>query len=532
MTKIRPVLLAILDGCGIAKPGKGNAVENANMEFVKEMQSKYPWVQAHASGKWVGLPDGQMGNSEVGHIHLGAGRINMESLAKLNHEVQTNQISQNPEILEAFEQVKSHNSSLHLMGLFSNGGVHSHIDHMLAIYKAAIRFGITNIKFDLITDGRDTAPRLADKFVEQLLEIIRKNNNIGQISSISGRYYAMDRDKRFERSAQAYKSIALRQGLNSFTDPIAYIKSQYSIGNDDEMIFPAFNLSVDDTQLQKNDVVIMTNFRPDRAIQISSIITNSEYLAWKDPAFKGLYFVGNDIRFVCMMKYSETVASEHIAYPSKPLTNTLGQWISKLGLKQLRIAETEKIAHVTFFFDGGNDFFKNGLAKPDEIMLKNACIDLIASPKVATYDLKPEMAAIEITDKLIEEINKDQFDLIVLNFANCDMVGHTGNNQATEIACKVLDQQLKRIHDEFVLKHNGVMLITADHGNAEIMLDQNNQINKKHTTSPVYIIVTDSNLKLKQKDAAIAKVAPTILDLMGLEVPSEMNLESMIEKNI
>ncbi|UWD35205.1 2,3-bisphosphoglycerate-independent phosphoglycerate mutase [Mycoplasma cottewii] len=526
----RPVLLTILDGWGIAEPSEGNAVWNGHMSFVEEMKQKYPWVKAHASGEWVGLPEGQMGNSEVGHIHLGAGRINMESLAKLNYEVKTNQIANNQEIIDAFEQVKTKNSALHLMGLFSNGGVHSHMDHMIAIYKAAINYGITNIKFDLITDGRDTAPKLADQFVKQLLEIIKQNNNIGQISSISGRYYAMDRDKRFERSAQAYNAIVTRKYVDSFTDPISYIQEQYKNNKDDEMIVPAFNSSAIDANLKQDDVMIMTNFRPDRAIQISSIMTNKNYIAWNDEAFKDIYFIGNDIRFVSMMKYSDSVTSVHIAYPPKPLENTLGQWVSKLGLKQLRIAETEKIAHVTFFFDGGNDYFKNGLAKPEEVSLKNASIDLITSPKVATYDLKPEMAAVEITDKLLEEIQKNEFDLIVLNFANCDMVGHTGNNLATRVACKVLDDQLKRIHDEFVLKHNGIMVITADHGNAEVMIDENGGVNKKHTTSPVPIIITDKNIKLKQNDAAIAKISPTILDIMDLEVPSEMTLESMIEK--
>ncbi|ACU78413.1 2,3-bisphosphoglycerate-independent phosphoglycerate mutase [Mycoplasma mycoides] len=527
----RPVLLAILDGWGISEPDKGNAVDNANMVFVEYLKKTYPWLKAHASGKWVGLPDNQMGNSEVGHIHLGAGRINLESLAKLNHETKTNNIAKNEEIVKSFEYVKNNNSALHLMGLFSNGGVHSHFDHMIAIYKAAIDYGITNIKFDLITDGRDTKPKLAYDFVKDLLELIKQNNNIGVISSISGRYYAMDRDKRFDRSRIAYNAITNRNNVRSFTNILDYIQQEYMINHDDEMIIPAFNQDDLNGNLKANDAIIMTNFRPDRAIQISSILTNKNYIAWQSEAFSDAEFIGDKIRFVSMMKYSDSITSPHIAYPPKPLTNTLGQYLSKLGLKQLRIAETEKIAHVTFFFDGGNDYFKNGLAKNDEITLANAYIDLIPSAKVATYDLKPQMSAVEITDKLLEEIKKDEFDFIVLNFANCDMVGHTGNNKATEIACKTLDEQLKRIHEEFVLRHNGIMIITADHGNAEIMIDKDGQVNKKHTTSLVPIIITDLNIKLKQNDPAIAKVAPTILDLMNIEIPKEMELESMIDHN-
>nr|VZR99623.1 2,3-bisphosphoglycerate-independent phosphoglycerate mutase [Mycoplasma feriruminatoris] len=527
----RPILLAILDGWGISEPDKGNAVDNADMSFVKQLKQTYPWVKAHASGKWVGLPDNQMGNSEVGHIHLGAGRINLESLAKLNHETKTNNIAKNKEIIDTFEYVKNNNSALHLIGLFSNGGVHSHFDHMIAIYKAAINYGLVNIKFDLITDGRDTKPKLAYDFIKDLLDIIKQNNNIGVISSISGRYYAMDRDKRFDRSRIAFNALVTRKDVNSFDDILDYIKHEYDNDRDDEMIIPAFNKNDLNGNLKANDAIIMTNFRPDRAIQISSILTNKNYIAWSDKAFSDTEFIGDKIRFVSMMKYSDSVTSPYIAYPPKPLENTLGQYLSKLGLKQLRIAETEKIAHVTFFFDGGNDYFKNGLATNDEITLKNAYIDLIPSAKVATYDLKPEMSAVEITDKLLEEVKKDEFDLIVLNFANCDMVGHTGNNKATEIACKTLDNQLKPIHDEFVLKHNGIMVITADHGNAEIMIDKDGQVNKKHTTSLVPIIITDKNIKLKQNDPAIAKIAPTILDLMNIQIPEDMELESMIDHN-
>lgn len=529
----KPVILAILDGWGLEKPSLGNSVDNANQTFVEEMKRTYPWVKAHASGEWVGLPEGQMGNSEVGHIHLGSGRINMESLAKLNHEVKVQGFAKNDVIQRAFAKVIENNSALHLMGLFSDGGVHAHMEHAIALYKEAVKFGIKDIMFDIITDGRDTEPKIATTYIRSLLDVIKQNNNIGQISSISGRYFAMDRDKRFERSAATYEVLTTRNNkIKSFTDPLAYIEQAYSSGLDDEMIVPAYNANVIDGELKANDVFIFTNFRPDRAIQMASIMTNNSYAAWNDHSFKDLIFIGDQITFVSMMKYSDSVVSNLIAYPPSPLTNTLGEYVASIGLKQLRIAETEKIAHVTFFFDGGNDYFKNGLAKLEEIKLANASIDLIPSPKVATYDLKPEMSAVEIADKLLEEIKKDEFDLIVLNFANCDMVGHTGNNEATVKAVKILDEQLKRIHDEFVLKHDGVMVITADHGNAEIMIDEKGGPNKKHTTSLVPIIVTDKSIVLDKSNPAIVKVAPTILDIMGVKIPKEMTQPSMIKNKL
>ncbi|AVP49398.1 2,3-bisphosphoglycerate-independent phosphoglycerate mutase [Williamsoniiplasma luminosum] len=526
----QPVLLAILDGWGIAdEHDKGNAVAQANMTFVKQLQTKYPWVQAHASGEWVGLPEGQMGNSEVGHIHLGAGRIKFESLAKLNNEVKTNKIATNKEIVDAFEFVKTNHTTLHLMGMFSDGGVHSHMNHMMAVYQAAVNFGLTKIAFDLFTDGRDTQPKVAKNYLQTLLDLIKQNNNIGVIASINGRYFAMDRDKRFERSAEAYRAMVSQNDVNSFTDPIAYLESEYNLGKDDEMITPAYNRNNPLGGILPFDAVIFTNFRPDRAIQIASIMTNENYPAWNDSSFQELHFIGDQIRFVSMMKYADSVTSPHIAYPPTPLTNTLGQSLADQGYKQLRIAETEKIAHVTFFFDGGNDYFKNGLAKPSEITLKGASLDLIPSPKVATYDLKPEMSAKEITDQLLIEIEKNEFDLIVLNFANADMVGHTGDEQAAIQAVKVLDHQLERIYDSFVTKHNGIMVITADHGNAEIMIDETGQPNKKHTTQNVPIIIT-ADVKLRSQDAGIADVAPTILDLMHIEIPSEMTQPSLILK--
>lgn len=523
-----PVILAILDGWGLAEQNKGNAVYEANMEFVESLKKEYPWVSAHASGEWVGLPEGQMGNSEVGHIHLGAGRIKYESLSLINKAIKNNEFENNEEIVKAIENCKKYNSALHIMGLFSDGGVHSHMLHMFATFEAAAKAGLKEIYVHLFTDGRDTKPTVAINYLKDLFTLFDKYK-VGQVGSISGRFYSMDRDKRMERTAEAYSAMVNRTSKNSFTNPVKYIEEQYSLGKDDEAILPAYNTDAPNGFIKENDSVIFTNFRPDRAIQLASAFTNKNYDSWKDENFSNLTFLGDKIHFVCMMEYSASVLSNNIAFKSIEVVNGLGEWLSKKGYRQLRIAETEKIAHVTFFFDGGKDYFKNGLANQDEITLQGASIDLIPSPKVATYDLKPEMSAVEITDKLIEEINKDEFDLIVLNYANCDMVGHTGDLEAAIKGVKTLDEQLKRVY-EAAKSHNFTMIITADHGNAEVMIDAEGGPNKKHTSQPVPIIITNKSYKLRQQDPAIADVAPTILEILGEEVPKEMTQKSLIVK--
>lgn len=525
----QPVILTILDGWGLAESNEGNAVLNAEMKFVESLKKDYPWVKAHASGEWVGLPEGQMGNSEVGHIHLGAGRIKYESLSLINKVIKDKTFENTLEIKNGIKHCLDKKSAYHIMGLFSDGGVHSHMKHMFAAFEAAAKLGVKEIYLHLFTDGRDTKPTIAIEYIKELQVLIKKYK-VGEIASISGRFYSMDRDKRFERTLEGYKSLVTRTCKNSFTDPIKYIQEQYELGKDDEGILPAFNSDSKNGFIKENDTVLFANFRPDRAIQMASVLTNKEYAAWKDDLWKELPFLGDKIYFISMMQYSESVNSNHVAFKSIEVKNGLGEWLSQKGYKQLRIAETEKIAHVTFFFDGGKDYFKNGLAKPNEITLKEASIDLINSPKVATYDLKPEMSAIEITDKLIEEINKNEFDVIVLNFANCDMVGHTGILPATIKAVKTLDNQLERIYN-VAQKNNAVMVITADHGNAEVMIDQEGGPNKKHTSQPVPIIITKKDLKLKEKDAAIADVAPTILELIGCEIPKEMTQKSLIINN-
>ncbi|WP_342269094.1 2,3-bisphosphoglycerate-independent phosphoglycerate mutase [Spiroplasma endosymbiont of Aspidapion aeneum] len=524
----KPIVLAILDGWGIEKSGKGNAISEANMEFVEELKKKYPWVKAHASGEWVGLPEGQMGNSEVGHIHLGAGRIKYESLSLINKIIADGKFDDNYEVKSAIENCKKNNSAFHIMGLFSDGGVHSHMKHMFAIYEACAKKGLKEIYIHLFTDGRDTSPKAAIEYTKQLQTLISKYN-VGEVASISGRFFSMDRDKRFERTAEGYKSLVTRTTKNYFSDPIAYINEQYKNNKDDEGIIPAYNINTKNGYIKQKDSVFFANFRPDRAIQLASIITNKDYIGWKDKSFEELPFVGNDIYFVSMMEYSESIKSKHIAFKPIEVINGLGEWLAENDYKQLRIAETEKIAHVTFFFDGGKDYFKNGLATQEEILIKNASIALIPSPKVETYDLKPEMSAVEITNKLINEIDKKEYDVIVLNFANCDMVGHTGVLEAAIKAVKTIDNQLKRIYD--ASERNGyTMIITADHGNAEVMIDDEGGPNKKHTNKLVPIIITDKTLKLREENPAIADVAPTILEIIGSPIPKEMTQKSLIIK--
>lgn len=520
MSVKKPIVLAILDGWGINKDSKGNAVELADMTNVKNFKKEFPWIEANAAGEWVGLPKGQMGNSEVGHIHLGAGRIQYESLALINNLIASGELKKNEEIIKAIDNSKKNNSAFHIMGLFSDGGVHSHIDHMLEIYKIAASNGLKEIYIHAFADGRDTAPKVIKKYIEKFNKL-KAELKVGEIASISGRYFAMDRDTRFERTQQAYDALVSGSG-NKFKDPLEYIDQEYKADRNDEFLEPGVNENTPNGVMKENDTVVFANFRPDRAIQLASGFTNKDY-AWKaEPLLK-------NIHFVTMTEYSDSVKSKNIIVPKKTVVNPLGEWLSKKGYKQLRIAETEKIAHVTFFFDGKKDYFKNGLAKPNEITLKNASINLVASPKVATYDLAPEMSAQKITDELCKELDKDLYDVVILNYANPDMVGHTGNLEAATKAVKTVDGCLGQLHKK-VTEKNGTLIITADHGNSEVMIDETGGENKKHTSMPVPIIITDKDLKLRTKDVSIAAISPTILDLLGAEKPEEMTEKSLIVK--
>lgn len=504
-----PIILAILDGFGLAKNSKSNAITQANMEYVEKLKKYYPFVDAYASGKWVGLPDGQMGNSEVGHLHIGSGRIKYQSLSLINNAIKDNTFFQNKEIKIAINHAKKYNSNLHILGMLSDGGVHSHMNHMFAIIKYCKQENFNKLYLHIICDGRDTKPSVVKKYIKALNETIAKFR-VGIIASISGRYYTMDRDRRFDRCELAYDAIVLRKG-NSCKNVLDYVDFQYNQNITDEFIKPAFVKEIKNAKIKANDSFIFTNFRPDRAIQIASAITDSKY-GWNKNSINNLYFVS-------MMKYADSVKSNKYAFIQEPIVNGLGEVLANNNIKQLRIAETEKIAHVTYFFDGGKD-----------VEYKNSTRILIPSPKVATYDLKPEMSAKLITSALIKELEKNKFKVIILNFANADMVGHTGILKATIKAMKVLDQCLLKIHKK-LLEFDGTLIITGDHGNAEVMLDESMQPNKKHTSNKVPIIITDKSLKLRSKNISITNISPTILDLLNIKIPKEMTEKSLIILN-
>ena len=515
-----PIILAILDGWGISDNTKGNAVYLGDMENIKKLEKKYPWTKLNASGEWVGLPKGQMGNSEVGHIHIGSGRIKEESLAIINNAINDGSFENNLELKKAIEYCKANKSAFHLAGLFSDGGVHSHINHLLKIHQILVKNDIHDIYFHLFGDGRDTKPKSFLIYLKTLQKQIQKLK-YGKIASVSGRYYAMDRDKRYDRTQKTFDVIVKHQGP-CFSNIENYINKEYKNGFSDEFITPAFNHNYENSKLNSNDIFFFINFRPDRAIQLSSGLTNNKYIWSPHPFLNKLYFIS-------MTKYSDSVKNAYILFKPKKIVNTIGEWLSKNGYNQLRIAETEKIAHITFFFDGGSDYFKNGLATPSQIKLKNADLCLIPSPKVATYDLAPKMSANKITKSVIGFINQKKYDLIVLNFANCDMVGHTGVLSATIEAVKTLDLCLKQIYDASI-KNDYTLVITADHGNAEVMESIDGEPNKKHTTNKVPFIITNNNYKIKSGEFGLANISKTLLEIFELEPPQEMKQESIVIK--
>lgn len=503
--KKRPIVLCILDGYGISESVKGNAVKLANTPNLDDLMDLYPVTNIEASGLPVGLPDGQMGNSEVGHLNIGAGRTVYQSLTLINKAVSDGDFFKNDTLLKAINTAKENNSKLHVWGLLSDGGVHSSCQHIYALLQLAKNEGLSEVFVHAFLDGRDVAPDSALKYVEDLENKINEIG-IGKIASVSGRYYAMDRDKRFDRVELAYDAIVSATGA-SFTNPKEYIEASYSADVFDEFIIPAFNSTVNG-KLEDNDAVIFANFRPDRAMQLATVVTNDVY-EYK-PEYKP-----NNLTFVCMMKYADTV-NGHVAFALPKLTNTLGDYLSSNGLKQLRIAETEKYAHVTFFFDGGVDKEIDGATRA-----------LIESPKVATYDLQPEMSAYEVSSRLMEELDKDEHDVVVVNFANCDMVGHTGSIPAAIKAVSVVDECVGELYQK-VLELGGTLLITADHGNSEKLLDDSNNPFTAHTSNVVPFIVTNTHLSLKE-NGKLGDIAPTILDLLGLPIPSEMTGESLLK---
>ncbi|MDD4027764.1 MAG: 2,3-bisphosphoglycerate-independent phosphoglycerate mutase [Bacilli bacterium] len=495
------VLLMILDGVGIREEIKGNAVKLARMPNFNMIWNKYPHSLLDASGPAVGLPINQMGNSEVGHLNIGAGRIVYQPLQLINEAIKNNSFYNNDELLNAIKHSKENNSNLHIMGLLSDGGVHSHIDHFKALIKLAKINNINNLYIHIITDGRDTLPNNSYKYIEELQQTISEYN-IGEIATISGRYYAMDRDNNWDRTKKYYETIV--NGNSKYNKNIKeLIENSYKNNILDEFIEPT--IINKDGLIKDNDSIIWVNYRPDRAKQILSSLTNIEYMK----QFNRIIL--KNLKLTTMLKISDTAIYKN-AFNVIKLENTLGEYISKKGLKQLRIAETEKYAHVTYFFDGGI-----------EKQLDNCDRVLIPSPKVATYDLKPEMSANLITDKLLEIINN--YDLTILNFANGDMVGHTGNLEAAIKALEVVDNNLGKIYNK-CNENKITIIIIADHGNCEQMLDENNNMLTSHTYNKVPCIITDNNYKVK--DGKLADIAPTILKIMNLNKPIEMTGNELI----
>lgn len=503
-------ILMILDGFGENPNNEGNAVNLAKKPNIDKLRKICPVSHIDASGAAVGLPDGQMGNSEVGHTNIGAGRIVYQKLTKITKSIEDGDFFSIPEFTEAIENVKKNNSKLHIMGLLSDGGVHSHQRHLYGLLELAKRKGLDNNVFiHAFMDGRDTLPASGEGYIQELQEKM-KEKGVGKIATLSGRYYAMDRDKRWDRVEKAYNAIVRGEGVLA-KDPIQAIEESYQQEIFDEFVVPTVITDANDQPLAKiesGDSVIFFNFRPDRARQLTRAIVDDKFDGFKTDKL--------DIDFVCMTEYDDTMPNVKIAFKPEELTNTFGEVVSKLGKKQLRIAETEKYAHVTFFFNGGREEPYPG---EDRI--------LVNSPKVATYDLQPEMSAYEVTEKVVEAINSEKYDTIILNFANTDMVGHTGNIDAAIKAVEAVDKCVGEIV-EAVQKQNGVLLITADHGNAEQMIDyQTGEPLTSHTTNLVpLILVGMENVELK--DGRLCDLTPTMLDIMEEQKPKEMTGESLL----
>jgi len=503
-------MLMILDGFGINEGIEGNAVKLANTPNIDKLLKTCPNNILHTSGLHVGLPEGQMGNSEVGHTNIGAGRIVYQDLTRITKSIEDGDFFSVAEFVEAIENCKKHKSKLHILGLLSDGGVHSHIRHLFALLELAKRKDFEDVYVHCFMDGRDTPPTSGEGYIEKLEEKM-KEKGVGKIASISGRFYAMDRDKRWERVQKAYDALVNGVG-NKANSAISAIDASYQKDVFDEFVEPTVICSNDEpiSKIQNNDSVIFFNFRPDRAREISRALV--------DKNFKEFETKKLDLYYVCFTIYDETLPNVKIAYKPENLKNTLGEYISNKGLTQLRIAETEKYAHVTFFFNGGEEKQYKG---EDRI--------LVPSPKVETYDMQPEMSAKEVTEKVVNAIKEEKYNVIILNYANPDMVGHTGSLEASIKAIETVDEGIGKIV-QAVEKVEGVLLIIADHGNAEQMIDEKTgEPHTAHTTNPVpFILVGKDNVRLKE--GKLADIAPTILDIMEISVPEEMTGKSLIER--
>ena len=500
------VLLCILDGWGISNDTKYNAVYSANTPNYDNFMKNMSHTTIHADGLNVGLPEGQMGNSEVGHLNIGAGRIVYQELTRINKAIAEGDFFKNEEFLNAINHVRKNNSSLHIYGLVSSGGVHSAMNHLEALIKMAADNGLKNVYVHAFLDGRDTPPESAETFLAEIEETLKKYN-LPKIASIIGRYWAMDRDKRWDRIEKAYNCLVLGEG-NKANDSKEAILNSYKNGKTDEFVEP---VNIGGKRISDNDAVIFFNYRPDRAREITRAI------AFKDFDGFNRKKVLNNLYYVCMTQYDETFGLP-VAFKPQKLVNILGEVLDANNIKQFRTAETEKYAHITFFFNGG-------VEEPNKLETRK----LVASPKVATYDLKPEMSAYEVCDNVLEALDNKDYGFILVNFANPDMVGHTGVMEAAVKACSAVDECVGKIAEK-ALKNGVKMIITADHGNAEWMFnEQTNAPQTAHTTNIVPFIIVDSEKYNLKETGALCDIAPTILDLMGIKQPSEMTGHSMIK---
>lgn len=507
----KPVVLMILDGYGLNERHDGNAVYEAQTPVMDRLMKEYPFVKGNASGLSVGLPDGQMGNSEVGHLNMGAGRIVYQELTRITKSIEDGDFFENPEFLAAVENCKNHDSALHLYGLVSDGGVHSHITHIYGLLELAKRNGLTKVFVHCFLDGRDTPPSSGKEFVEELEEKM-KELGVGRVASVMGRYYAMDRDNRWDRVKLAYDALTKGEG-NRGESATGLIQESYDNGKTDEFVLPAVvtENGAPVGLIREHDSVIFFNFRPDRAREITR--------AFCDDSFSGFEREKRmELTYVCFTDYDETIPNKLVAFKKETISNTFGEFLAAHGKKQARIAETEKYAHVTFFFNGGVEEPNPG---EDRILVK--------SPKVPTYDMQPEMSAPQVCEKLVEAIHSGKYDVIIVNFANPDMVGHTGVEAAAVKAIEAVDACVGKTV-EAILEENGVLFICADHGNAEQLIDYaTGEPFTAHTTNPVpFILVNAGEGYGLREGGCLADIAPTLIELMGMEQPKEMTGRSLL----
>ena len=506
----KTTILMILDGYGLSDVREHNAIYEADTPVMSRLMAEYPFVKLEASGRAVGLPDGQMGNSEVGHLNIGAGRIVYQDLTRITKSIEDGDFFDNPALLEAVNNCRENDSALHIYGLLSDGGVHSHNTHLYALLKLAKDSGLSKVYVHCFLDGRDTPPESGKGYIEELEEQMKKTG-IGKIGVVSGRYYAMDRDNRWDRVEKAYDALTSGIGVDGHEGAAAAVQKSYDDGVTDEFVLPT--IVCEDARIQDNDSIIFFNFRPDRAREITR--------AFCDEDFKGFERkIWPKVKYICFTDYDETITGKSVAFKKEEPENTFGEFLASKGMTQLHMAETEKYAHVTFFFNGG-------VEKPNEGEERI----LIPSPKVATYDLQPEMSAYEVGDKLVEAIKSRKYDVIIINFANSDMVGHTGVEEAAVKAVEAVDECVGKAY-EAVKETGAVLFICADHGNSEKMWDEKtNAPHTAHTTNPVPFVMVNADPSLGLKDGGrLCDIVPTMLDEMGIQKPEEMTGISLLKR--